>query len=484
MSTKSSPENETILIVDDTPANVQVLMEMLGQRLYKTLVAIDGESALEQIQHFKPSLVLMDVMMPGINGYEACQRLKANPETASIPVIFITSLNEPEEKIKGLRLGAVDYISKPFHAEEVLSRIDTHLHLKQLQEHLEQQVALRTRELSEALQQVEDLKNRLEAENDYLREEIKLDHNFEEIISQSRAYQQVLKKVQQVAPTNSTALIFGESGTGKELLARGIHNLSQRKSRPLVKVNCATLPSHLIESELFGHEKGAFTGATQKRIGRFELAHQGTIFLDEIGELPLDLQAKLLRVLQEGEIERLGSSQTRKIDVRVIAATNRQLQKEISKGNFREDLYYRLNVFPIENPPLRERKEDIPLLVSFFLKKYESNLGKKIEKVPKRVMKQLMDYDWPGNVRELENIVQRSMIISEGTKLALESLPDNLRQENGFVSLQEIEKKHIQKALRKTHGKVSGPGGAAELLCINHKTLSSRMKKLGIQRAD
>lgn len=481
---KQVSQSETILIVDDTPTNIQVLMETLGNRGYKFLVAVDGHSALEQIKHFKPSLILLDIMMPGLDGFETCDRLKKNPDTKHIPVIFMTSLTDTQDKVKGFQLGAVDFITKPFQAEEVLSRIATHLRLRQLQEHLEDLVQQRTQELSEALSKVEMLKNQLEAENNYLQEELYQTGLFilEEIETQSPAFRKVLEKVDKVARTDTTVLISGESGTGKELLARALHRRSKRAKKTLVKVNCAALPANLIESELFGHEKGAFTGATQKRIGRFELAHQATLFLDEIGEMPLELQAKLLRVLQEGELERLGSSRTIQVDVRIIAATNRDLVKEVKKGKFREDLYYRLNVFPIHNLPLRDRKEDIPLLVQHFLKKYENQIGKKIEKVPKKVIQQLSDYHWPGNVRELENVIERSMILSIGKKLELENLSRDLHKEADFLSLEEAEKQHILKALHKTRWKVSGAQGAAELLDINHKTLSSKMKKLGIER--
>lgn len=473
-----------ILIVDDTPANVKVLLETLGSKGYKVLVAVDGESALEQINFRQPSLILLDIMMPGIDGFETCRRLKFNPLTKDIPVIFMTSLHETQDKIKGFQLGAVDYITKPFQAEEVLTRIHTHLTIQKLRNDLEDQVRQRTAELSEALHEVKQLKDRLEAENNYLLKELELEHRFQEIITQSNLFKSVLKKVEQVAPTNATVMILGESGTGKELLARAIHQLSKRNKRTMVKVNCAALPAQLIESELFGHEKGAFTGAIQARIGRFELADQGTLFLDEIAELTLDIQGKLLRVLQEGEFERLGSSKTQKVNVRIIAATNKDLSLEIQKGNFREDLYYRLLVFPIQNPPLRERKEDIPLLVQHFLQKYENQIGKKFIGISQNALKKLIDYDWPGNIRELENVIERSMIISPGPSLQIEYLQPNIQKDKSLPTLTQMEKKHILRALEKTRWKISGPGGAAELLDINPKTLASRMKKLGIKRGD
>jgi PAS domain S-box-containing protein len=339
--------------------------------------------------------------------------------------------------------------------------------------------------LKNALDEVRRLKDRLELENEYLQEEIKLSGNFSEIISQSKIFKKVLTQLEQVAPTDATVLILGESGTGKELIARAVHQLSYREDRPLVKVNCAALPANLIESELFGHERGAFTGALNKRIGRFELADGGTIFLDEIGELPIDLQSKLLRVLQEGEFERLGSARTVSVNVRVIAATNRDLQQEIEKGAFREDLYYRLNVFPVHVPPLRDRREDIPLLVQHFLSKFNTRFGKKISSVTKKVMDELENYPWPGNVRELENVVERAVIISGGSKLELgDSLQrkGSASKKKNIATLEENEREHILKALEFTNWKVSGEKGAAKLLDLKRTTLEARMKKLNIWR--
>jgi formate hydrogenlyase transcriptional activator len=280
-------------------------------------------------------------------------------------------------------------------------------------------------------------------------------------------------------------LILGETGTGKELIARAVHNLSDLQNRPLVKVNCAALPANLIESELFGHEKGSFTGALARKIGRFELADGTSIFLDEIGELPMDLQVKLLRVLQEGEFERLGNPQTFKVKVRVIAATNRDLEKAVENGTFREDLFYRLNVFPIHIPPLRERPEDIPLLVKYFIQKYSKKVGKQIEKVPRNVMESLQRYHWPGNVRELENIIERAAILSHGTRLELGdwfSQKETPSRTSKMVTLEDVERAHIIKALKMARWRVSGEKGAAKILGLNPQTLISRMKKLGISR--
>lgn len=341
-------------------------------------------------------------------------------------------------------------------------------------------------ELQQRLKEIEELKNRLQQENVYLQEEIKLNSNFDNIISKSKNFHKVLLQVEQVASTDATVLILGESGTGKELLARAVHNLSRRSNRPLVKVNCAALPANLIESELFGHERGAFTGATERKIGRFELADGGTIFLDELGELPIELQAKLLRVLQEGEFERLGNSKTMKVNVRVIAATNRDLAKAMEKNEFREDLYYRLNVFPVVSPPLRDRKEDIPLLVKHFCQKHEMKIGKKINHISGKAIEALMKYDWPGNIRELENLIERALILSPGDTLEygdwIPSLGKNAASDSRLGKLEDVEREHIIDVLNQTNWRVSGEKGAAKILGLNATTLEARMKKLGIKR--
>jgi PAS domain S-box-containing protein len=332
---------------------------------------------------------------------------------------------------------------------------------------------------------MEQEKTRLEAQNVYLQEEIKGAHNFEELIGGSTSLKKVLKNVERVAPTDSTVLITGETGTGKELIARAIHNLSPRKGRPLVKVNCAAIPAGLIESELFGHEKGAFTGALMKKMGRFELADKGTIFLDEIGELPLDLQSKMLRVLQEGEFERVGGTQTFKVSVRVIAATNRDLEQQSKTGHYRPDLYYRLNVFPIHLPALREREGDIPMLVQYFVHKFAANFGKKIDRIPERMMTVLQRYPWPGNIRELEHVVERAVILSEGPELEpIDWLsPSHSKTGEGkTLTLEEMERRHIVDVLEQTNWRVSGEKGAAKILGLNPTTLEARMKKLGIAR--
>ena len=329
------------------------------------------------------------------------------------------------------------------------------------------------------------LKAKVEAENVYLQEEIKTEYNFEEIVGQSAPIRQLLRKVAQVAPTETTMLIQGETGTGKELLARAIHNLSPRKDRTLVKVNCGAIPTGLVESELFGHEKGAFTGATQRRVGRFELANGGTIFLDEVTELPLETQVKLLRVLQEGEFERVGSSQTLKVDVRIIAATNRDPKEVVKNGSLRSDLFYRLSVFPLEVPPLRERKSDIPLLVNFFLSKFAKKLGKEIQGVSQRAMESLVNYGWPGNIRELQNVIERAVVVAEGSIVRIDESMlrvDTRSQASGLPTLEDMERAHIVRALIETKWVIHGTQGAASILGINPSTLRSRIQKLGIKR--
>ena len=344
------------------------------------------------------------------------------------------------------------------------------------------------KQLRDALTEVEALRNQLEADCTYLGEEIKLMHDYGNIIGESEVFKYVLFSLEQIAPTDTTVLIHGESGTGKELIARALHSRSSRKERPLIKVDCAGLPANLIESELFGHEKGAFTGAVERRIGRFELADGATIFLDEIGELPLVLQQKLLRVLQDGEFERLGSSQVRNTDVRVIAATNRNLKNDVSKGRFRDDLWYRLNVFPLSIPPLRERAEDIPLLVNWTIQRLQRRLGKHIKTVPSSVMDDLKAYPWPGNVRELENVIERAVIVTPGNMLQLAAPLESPTSTSGnppdapIKTLSELEKDYILQVLRKTNWNISGKGGAAELLGLNSSTLRGRMRKHDIRR--
>ncbi len=340
--------------------------------------------------------------------------------------------------------------------------------------------------LRASLAEIERLNHRLLAQNLYLEEEVKSVHQFDEILGKSDALRSALGRVEQVAPTNSTVMLFGESGTGKELFARAIHDLSARARRPLVRVNCAALPGGLIESELFGHEKGAFTGAVAQRLGRFEVADGGTLFLDEIADLPLELQGRLLRVLQEGEFERVGSSRTIRADVRVVAATNRDLDALTRDGRFRLDLYYRLTVYPILLPPLRERLDDIPELVWFFITRHQRRMGRHITKVPRAAMDTLQRYNWPGNLRELQNVVERAMIRSTGDVLEIDdNLAGGRRRvpgQPGDRSLAVAERAHIEAVLGECNWRINGAGHAAQLLGLNPNTLRFRMKKLGITR--
>jgi formate hydrogenlyase transcriptional activator len=366
------------------------------------------------------------------------------------------------------------------------------------------QVALAVQNM-QSYQEIAGLKARLEKENVYLREELRAEHNFEEIVGNSPALLKALHAVEQVAPTNSTVLIYGETGTGKELVARAIHNRSPRNGRALVSVNCSAISAGLVESELFGHMKGAFTGAIERRIGRFELANGGTIFLDEIGELCLETQVKLLRVLQEHEFEPVGSSRPLRVDVRVIAATNRNLHEAVEAGRFRSDLFYRLNVFPIELPPLRERRSDIPQLVAFCLSRFSQRLGKKIHGVSRESMENLMNYPWPGNIRELQNVIERAIIVSaeptlrldrdlmpvvaaqKGMEAAETDAPEDrqadLAPPKPLLTLDEVERNHIRAALQHAGGVVDGPKGAARILNLHPNTLRHRMDKLGIKRS-
>jgi formate hydrogenlyase transcriptional activator len=318
----------------------------------------------------------------------------------------------------------------------------------------------------------------------YVEEEQSNEPSFEEIVGRSPALQRLLREVEVVAPTDSGVLIQGETGTGKELIAQAIHNRSPRRDRPFIKVNCAAIPSGLLESELFGHEKGAFTGAVMRKPGRFELADKGTLFLDEVGDIPLDLQAKLLRVLQEHEFERLGSTRTQQVDVRVIAATHRDLKKMVEEGTFRSDLFYRLHVFPLTVPPLRDRRDDIPLIVRHFVDKYAKRMNRHIETIPARTMEVLVDYAWPGNVRELQNFVERAVILSPGTSLRapLEELRPSTGQsaQTNLSTLEEMEREHVLRALKESNWVTGGPKGAAVRLGMKRTTLAYRIRKLGI----
>ena len=448
-----------ILIVDDEKVQREILEGFLVKQGYETTAAEDGQKALERFKSGAFDLVLTDYRMPGLDGIQLLREVRRlQPEAI---VVIMTAYGTVGTAVSAMKEGAYDYLTKPIDLDELLLLI----------QRVEREVILgqENRELKEQL-----------------REKFKVDF----IVSASRRMEEALNLVGRVSQSSATVLILGESGTGKELIARAIHYSSPRADKPFVKVNCAALPENLLESELFGHEKGAFTGAVARRIGRFEQADQGSIFLDEIGDLSPSLQMKLLRVLQEKEFERVGSNQTMRSDVRVITATNRNLEEAIQKGTFREDLYYRLNVVTVSLPALRGRKEDIPLLVEHFLKKYNRENRKKVTSLSKEARDLLMRYDYPGNVRELENIIERAVVLCRGDTLSTQDLPLNLREGKPEVALErdretrslpdtleEIERQLIFKALEKSGGVQTK---AAEELGISERVLRYKMKKYKI----
>ena len=444
-------------------------------------------------------VILFDFHQPEIDALELLKELKVVCQQLA-PVVLVCAHGDEDLANQGLRLGASRYVVKsPGYLYRLSWELDD---VRSRAELLQREAALKVSEesLKQALNELRELKDKLHDENVYLQEEIRL-ANAGEIIGQSEPLRRVLQMVEQVAPLDTTVLILGETGTGKELLAQAIHNASRRRNHTLVKVNCATLPGELIESELFGHEKGAFTGATARRTGRFEIANGGTIFLDEVGELPLELQAKLLRVLQEGEFEPVGSSRTIRVDVRVVAATNRDLEDEVQRGTFRSDLFYRLSIFPITVPPLRERKNDIPILVRHFVKEFSAKFGKEIEVIAQETMAALRNYPWPGNIRELRNVVERAVIVSQGSKLHLLDSLEATRPEppaqaapgsagsvvdedvaNWGETLEQSQHNLILQTLKRTYWRIEGPYGAAAALNIHPSKLRSLMRRLGITR--
>lgn len=620
MSTNQKEINrtDTILVVDDETDSLRLLTEILTREGYRVRPVERPLFALQSALADPPLLILLDVKMEEMDGFELSRQLKQKQQTKDIPIIFVSGLEDVKDRVQGFEAGGVDFISKPFQETEILVRVHSHLRLRHMQLHLEDLVAERTTDLvaannkmreardylknltesmgdavfltkmperkiewfndsfclfgydpkecigksteflytdrtdflsfgdtlnkflaedrnilhaeqifkrksgeifpaeititkfmsgkklvsftgivrditdrkqmeirlKESFREIKKLKELHEKESLYLRDEINLEHNYKNIIGNSNALQYVLFKVEQVANTDSSVILLGETGTGKELFARAIHHYSLRSDRPLIKLNCAALPVNLIESELFGHERGSFTGAGKTHLGRFEIADNSTIFLDEIGELPLELQAKLLRVIEDGEFERLGSTKTLKVNVRIIAATNRDLAKDSREGRFRQDLWYRLNVFPISLPPLRERIDDIPILIKHFVDIFSKKIGRKIESVPANILQILQNYSWPGNVRELENIIERAVISTSGSKLRLseELREDDQTSSSEFNSLHNMEREYILKVLVKTNWKVSGKNSAAEILKIDRSTLRSKMKKLSIQK--
>jgi two-component system, NtrC family, response regulator HydG len=450
-----------ILIVEDQyieANNLEVMLKRAEYRVYTIARSVSG--AVKIIEKELPDLVLLDIQLKGkLNGIDLAKLLSRK----NIAFIYLSGNSKQQILDSAKTTRPYGFLAKPFREKDVLIMIEVALYTHKENLSLTRQRSISTNELQVA------------------------GSNLPDMIGQSKPIQDLHQNIMRIALSDVSVLIFGESGTGKELIARNIHRLSTRSKHPLVSVNCAALPSTLIESELFGHEKGAFTSAVDKRIGRFEQAEGGTIFLDEIGELPLDMQAKFLRVLQEKEIEVIGG-RNKKVNVRVIAATNRDLQEEMVAGRFRADLFYRLNVFPLTSPPLRERKEDLPLLVEHFITRISKIETSNVTGISEPAMREVMNYDWPGNVRELENLIHRYILLSKEPIIhTFGKLPEHsvkLAAGNDYMrTIEEVEREHIMAVLHKCNWKVYGPGGAAEILGIKVPTLNSRLKKLGIEKA-
>jgi DNA-binding NtrC family response regulator len=447
-------KNGLVFIVDDDRHTRESLSNLIRSAGLSAQTFSSAQEFLAAERPKVPSCLVLDVQLPGLSGLDLQQELaKAG---VKIPIIFITGHGDIPTSVRAIKAGAVEFLTKPLNREDLLR----------------------------AIQQAIARDNIARQPNG-----VTGTHNFDEIVGTSAALTAVLKQVEIVAPTESTVLILGETGAGKELIARALHAASSRSRRPFVKLNCAAIPTGLLESELFGHEKGAFTGAIAQRIGRFELADGGTVFLDEVGEIPLELQPKLLRVLQEREFERLGSTRTLRTDARLIAATNRDLRQMVEQQKFREDLFYRLNVFPINVPALRERSEDIPLLVNHFAQRFARRMNRTIETIPAETMAALTRYPWPGNIRELQNLIERAVILSRGPvlQIPLQDLDNRtaLRRDNGKdKTLEAAERAHILAILKETRWVLGGARGAAVRLGINRSTLQFRLNKLGIVRPD
>ncbi len=441
---------------DDDPSAREGVAGLLRSAGIRAKTFASGEEFLAAPRTMIPSCLVLDVSLPGLSGLDLQQQLAKSD--VQVPIIFLTGHGDIPMTVRAVKAGAANFLTKPFDAEELLNTI---------------RKCINSYECQQELRHLEPVPS---------------DYNFEDIVGKCDALHHVLEQISIVAPIDSTVLLHGETGTGKELMARAIHNLSSRKDRTFVRMNCAAIPSGLLESELFGHEKGAFTGALIQKRGRFELADHGSLFLDEIGDISLELQPKLLRAVQEQEFERLGSAKTLHVDVRIIAATHQDLPAMIREGKFREDLFYRLNVFPIEIPPLRERREDIPLLVNYFVSKLSRRMGKKIESIPRQAMEVLAKASWPGNVRELQNLIERAVILTEGSELyipiaELKNATPAPRT-NFPCSFHNAERRAIIEALKTASGKIAGTGGAAERLGLKRTTLQNKMRRLNVSRAD
>jgi DNA-binding NtrC family response regulator len=451
---ESRPVRASILVVDDE-VGIRDAFEAVLSKEYDLLFASSGPEALRILAGRDVNLVLLDIRMPGMDGLEVLRRVKEINEQTE--VVIVTAVKSLKTAIEAIKLGASDYITKPFDTLEILSLIKRVVEKQEL--------------LKEVL---------------YLRSEVARDHRFENLVGRNARMQEIYDLVARIGDNNATVLLNGESGTGKEVLARAIHQQSNRSQRPFVAVNCAAIPAELLESELFGHERGAFTGAIATKVGKFELATGGTLFLDEIGHMRLDLQAKILRALQEREIERVGGTRTIKIDVRVLAATNRDLKKAIEEGTFREDLYYRLNVVPITLPDLKDRQEDIPLLANHFVQKFAPESNPAIREISKDAMAILMSHTWPGNVRELENVIERAVTLGRGPAVEPRDLPPHLaggtnpleRALAKEATLEDLEKDYIAMILRRTKGHQIR---AASILGIDRRTLYRKIRRFSLK---
>jgi DNA-binding NtrC family response regulator len=461
-------ESKKILIVDDEKDTVEMITTLLELEGYQVLSVPSGTEAMRFLKTQRRGvpesetpvdLILLDILLGDEDGRDICRKVKEDEEMRLIPIIMLTVRSSLQDKINSLDIGADDYITKPFINEELLAKV---------------RVMLRIKDLHDELKREKD-------KNILLSQALEKRYSFGNILGKNSRMQEIYELISDISNTDSTVLVQGESGTGKELIARAIHFSSHRKAKPFIVANCSAYSQNLLESELFGHEKGSFTGAIRRKIGRFELAHGGTIFLDEIGEVSPPTQILLLRVLQDHRFERVGGEETLEVDVRVIAATNKNLTEEMKKGTFREDLYYRLNVIPIFVPPLRERRDDIPLLASHFLEKFSHEKGKELTSISPEVMEILLDHSWPGNVRELENVIEHAAIIAKKDNLLPKDLPQYLLQKplptQHLVSLQDYERSLILKTLEETNW---NKHQASKRLRINRSTLYGKMRRYGL----
>jgi DNA-binding NtrC family response regulator len=481
MNDKGAP----IYLVDDDVSVRESVGSLIRSAGFRAETFASAQECLAGLQAEVPSCLVLDVQLPGLSGLDLQQQLaKADVQ---LPIIFLTGHGDIPMTVRAIKAGALEFLTKPCDGEDLLNAIRQGIAVHQRTR--QQTRTLAQHSFDDSIGASAELSDKLAQEKLYLGEEIPGEANFEGIVGQSPALRKVLQLVEMVAASDSTVLLLGETGTGKELIARAIHNRSLRRQRPFVKLNCAAVPSGLLESELFGHERGAFTGALVQRAGRLEVADQGTLFLDEVGDIPLEIQPKLLRVLQEREFERLGSTRTKKVDVRIVAATHRDLEEMIVEKQFRLDLYYRLNVIPISIPPLRERPEDIPLLVRHFVQQFAQRMNKTVEAISSETMEALIRYPWPGNIRELQNVIERSVVVYTKGKLSAKKswLADEWVRiepatQQPLKKSETEEREMIGAALAETRGRVSGPSGAAAKLGIPPSTLESKIRAMNINK--